>query len=153
MKIVVTHPNITSTIDNDYMCVPIQDLNKTPDSSCKSVNLADCMDYVLYEERDKLLEMAMSKIKHEGTLLISGTDVYAIGRGINNGIVSLLQINTSLYKGRLSINSLSFYVDKINNSPHFELINAKLDKLYYSLVAKRLWIPLVKIVALQFMMD
>ncbi len=135
-KIVVTHPNLQSVIEPDEIQVPVQELERVDSSSCISLHLADCMDYVPPNERGRLLSLAIDKLRYGGEITISGTDLIAVGQQINHGIMNLVQANVYLFQGRLSastINDVVAYLKKVG----IEIINAKIDNLYYSIKARR----------------
>lgn len=135
-KIVVTHPNLQSIIEPDQIQVPMQELEGIDNASCISLHLADCMDYVPPEERGKLLSIAIDKLRYGGEITVSGTDLISVGQQINHGIMNLIQANVCLFQGRLSgstINDVIAYIKKVG----IEIINAKIDNLYYSIKARR----------------
>ncbi len=136
MKIAITHPNIKSVIDKEHQPVYIQEIGKIELSSCVSVNLADCMDYVPLKERGNVLNTAIERLRYGGEITISGADILAICAQVSNGHVTIEQANTSIYGSRLSgdtITNVIGYLQSIN----MEIVNAKLDHLYYSIKAKR----------------
>lgn len=136
MKIVVTHPNLQALVDNDHVQVTLQDLSAVEKASCTSIHLADCMDYVPPNERDKLLGIAIERLRYGGELTVSGTDMYALGNRIQYGKIGLEQVNASLYGGRLSIDHLHNLIVKLE-SVELEIVTAKLDNLYYAVTARR----------------
>jgi hypothetical protein len=136
MKIVVTHPNMTSINDSDQARVPINDLAAVENSSCLAVHLADCMDFIPFEQRIQLLSDAYGKVRKGGEITISGTELEAIGHYIVHNITSSDQINVSLFNGRLSCEKMWIVSDQLE-SIGAKLINSKLDGLYYSIKARR----------------
>lgn len=135
-RVVITHPNINSVIEPDQFKVTMQELDGLDQSSCIAVHIADCMDYVPPEERGKFLAASISKLRYEGEITISGTDLIAVGQQIASGTMSLVQANVSLFQGRLSASTVNDVVEYLKKSG-MEIVNAKIDSLYYSIKARR----------------
>ena len=136
MRIIVTHPNLKATADQDETPVSIGELAAVDPATCLSIHLADCMDYVSIAERQKLLETAVSKLRMGGIITISGTDLSAIGRKLSSGNITTQQVNASLHKGRMSVIHCSEVIDQIRGIG-LEIVNYKVDGLYYSIKARR----------------
>lgn len=60
--------------------LPLQQLQQLEPATLESLDLQDVMDYLQPQERDNLLRLALSKIKHGGTLEYSGIDYVAAGK-------------------------------------------------------------------------
>lgn len=136
MKIIVTHPNTNSFVQNDEVAVPIQNLSSVDDATCLSIHLSDCMDYIPPQERYKLLGNAIKKLRHGGELTISGTDILAVAQQINSFMLSIDKANSILYQGRLSSDSVNNVLNNVQ-SMGLELINVKIDGVFYSIKTRR----------------
>lgn len=136
MKVIITHPNLHSVTDSSFEEVSLQNLASLDDSSCTAINLADCMDYVPSAEREKLLSLALSKLRFGGEIYISGTDALSVSHQLTYGQINIAQFNTSIFEGRLSCSKVDDTINYLKNSG-IEIDNVKLDGLYYSVKAKR----------------
>jgi len=136
MKITVITSNTQTISDSDSIKVPLNELSSVENASCLIINLADAMDYVPFNQRKDVLNLAISKLRPGGEIYISGSDMYAIGHYIIEQLTSAEQINTSLYGGRLSCNTM-FDVTELCRELDCETINSKLDGLYYSIKARK----------------
>lgn len=136
MRIAIIHPNTTTIIDNNQTKISIEEIDSIETSSCISVHLSDCMDYVPLSERTKLLALAFSKVRKEGEITISGTDLLVVTHFIYNNIISMEQANTSLFCGRLSCDTVNNVIRTLE-SLGAKINNAKIDNMYYSIKANR----------------
>lgn len=136
MKILVTHPNLQQEPDNDQEVVSLQELSRLDDAICIYIHLADCMDYVPPSERYKLLQVAIKKMRYNAVITVSGVDILTVGQQIYAGLLEIDKANSVLYNSRLSADSINNVVTNME-SMGLELINAKLDGLYYSIKMRR----------------
>ena len=137
MKIVITHPFMTSVTNNDEIPIKINDLDNVENASCTHVHLADCMDYIPFEERFKLLTMAYNKLRNGGELTLSCTDMVAVGHFIYHKIADIKQLNTVLFSGRLSCDSVYSILEFIRTHLVANVDNVKNDGVYVSIKIKR----------------
>ena len=136
MKITILHPQSTTVVDNDSVRVSVTDLDSIEPSSCLSINMADCMDYMPYDKRDDFLELVVSKLRKGGKLFISGTDLYTIGYNIVHVLDDVNKLNAALFNGRLSAETLWDLCNKLKRLG-ITVKNMKIDGLYYSVVSIR----------------
>ena len=137
MKIAITHPNLKSILAKDESPVSLQDLNAgVENASCSSIHLADCMDYVPPSERSKVLATALKKLRYGGDISISGTDLIAVCQHMSSGVMSIIQANASLFEGRLSASTITDVLETLKEMG-LEIVNAKIEGMYYSIKARR----------------
>lgn len=136
MKIVIVHPNTQTIIDNDQIQIPINDIDGVENSSCLSVHLADCMDYIPLTERGKLLTKAFGKVRMGGEITISGTDLATICSNVFHRSINLEQANTSLFSGRLSCDNATNVIRMVE-ALGGELDNVQITGMYFSIKARR----------------
>ena len=136
MKAVIVHPNMTSQISSDEVQIPINEIDRLENSSCISIHIADCMDYVPLEERIALLEKSCGKLRFGGELTLSGISVRDVARDIYHMVGTMEQINTALYGGRLSTDLIDNTLKALRDL-NFDILNCKIDGHYYSIKAQR----------------
>lgn len=136
MKAVIVHPSMTSHISSDEVQIPINEIDRLENSSCVSIHLADCMDYVPLEERTKLLEKVCGKLRFGGQLTVSGVSIRSVARDIHYMVSTMEQLNATLYGGRLSTDLMDNTLRALREFD-FDVVNCKIDGHYYSIKAQR----------------
>ena len=119
--------------------VPIKNLSQIPTASCKTIRLANAMDYVPLSQRDDVLKLALEKLRYGGKIIISGIDIYGISQALVSGYINNQSINSSIYGGKLSSSSMHEVISLIQKYSNLEVNNAKLENqnTCYSVVARR----------------
>lgn len=137
MKLTILHARSTTIVDNDSTRISVTDLDSIESSSCLSINMADCMDYVPYDKRTDLLELVVSKLRKGGKLFVSGAELYTIGYNIYHVLEDENRINAALFNGRLSAESMWFLCKKLEPLG-IKVENMKIDGFYYSIIGMRI---------------
>ena len=112
MKIAVVIPQISEAATEDYSTLHINEISSIDDASCDDLFLGDCLDYISTEKQD-LIDMACSKIKYGGRLVVIGSDLQEICKAKSSGAINEERANSMLYSGRTGLFSAMTLVDAI----------------------------------------
>ena len=80
-----------------------QDLPDIVDNSCEDIVLNDVIDFVSYGDIGNFLKLVMSKLRINGRLIITGTELGIISRNVVNGDITPEEYSSHM-SGRLSTN-------------------------------------------------
>jgi hypothetical protein len=76
----------------------IFDLNwAVEDAECTSIVAEDIINYVPAENIAQVLDNWVRKLRHNGTIIITGVDLYEVCRGINGRYIDLENANQLFY--------------------------------------------------------
>lgn len=137
MKIFITHPSANKIKLNDEQPVNIESINELPNASCTSIQLNNILDFVTPKDREKALNLALSKLRINGEISMNGIDFFAFGNFVSNGLMSLGEVNTGVFNGRLSVDSINLLEDALVQSG-FEIKRISMDGYSYNITAKRI---------------
>ena len=137
MKIAIIHEHTSTIVDSDQININLNELGNVSPSSCVSIHLADCMDYVPFAQRTALLDIALSKLRRGGEITISGTNLSAAIRDVYNHTLSIEQINATIYNHRLSVDTLDSIKNYLIDTKHLVVVNYKQEGLYFSIKMER----------------
>lgn len=114
MKIYVTKDD--SKIEN-FTNIKLQDISQDipeiVDNSCEDIVLNDVIDFILYDDIGKFLKLIVSKLRIKGRMIVTGTELGLISRGVINGDISPEQYSSHM-AGRLSSNFMYVIVDALS---------------------------------------
>lgn len=136
MKIYVTKDD--SNIEN-FTNIKLQNLSQDmPDivnNSCTDIILNDVIDFVPYNDIGKFLKLIISKLRTNGNIMITGTELGLVSRLVVNGDISPEQYSSHM-AGRLSSNFMYVVVDALSKlGLTVQLANTK--GMLYEVVATR----------------
>lgn len=114
--------------------VSLKDCNNIDPSSCTDLFVGDCLDFV--DERQKLFEIILSKIRYGGQITITGLDLVDVGRGLFLGQITPVEANNILYKGRVSGDTMRGIIEALQHYK-FEIVQQRCHNLYYTVTAVR----------------
>ena len=79
----------------DQMAVKGGDIKnlEVSQSSCTEIICEDIMDFIPYNEFYKTIEHYVSKLRHNGRIVISGTDMEVVSKMYLNGELNTLEFN------------------------------------------------------------
>jgi len=137
MKICVQHPNSQIKPQSNEVPVKLNELSDIQNSSCVSVYLSDCLDFIPLNERTSLIDIAILKLRQGGDLIIDGADIFAISHALQSGIRSIETLNNVLFNGKLSADSVISVVNYIEKNDNMKEISYKEDNLHYTIKARR----------------
>ncbi len=138
MKIVIKPPTETEVYrEPDEGLVPLLEMHQVPDASCTSVRLEDGMDYVPYEQRKQLFDLAFTKLRYGGEMVVTGTDLYAITHSIMAKSISIEEAQSEMYLHRMSSSTLDTVVNYVHDNENAEIVNYKLNNLAYHVLLRR----------------
>lgn len=136
MKIVLVHPYSKTIIDKDAAKIHLTEIDSVDNSSCIAIHLADCMDFVPPEQRNLLLQKAISKLRVGGTLTVSGTSIISVVSEMYHGLITIEQFHAAMFGGRLSMANLNDVLQNLINS-NVHIVNYRLDGLYYAITGEK----------------
>lgn len=111
-------------------------LLELPDGSVPSVNIANLLDSVDISERQKTLESILKKIKYEGFIELTGTDLSEVFRAAYQGYIEYEEIIELLYAGKQSV-ATGELVAAILTDLNFKVITHRTNHYIYHIKAQR----------------
>ena len=112
-------------------------IKNTPDGSLPELAIADTLDHVPQENRLELLTILCKKVKYNGVLELTGTDIKDLTSSMYRNDLSLNEINQLLYgRDNKSVSHLEDVVNHIKNL-NFKVINERRNKHIYYIKAQR----------------
>ena len=94
------------------------------------------MDFVPYEQREKLFSAAFAKLRRGGVITLNGVDFDSVGQYMSNGMTSVNHINNTLFGGKLSVGH-SFDLKNWVKKRDARLVNLAIEGLQYIAKIKR----------------
>ncbi len=138
MKIVIKPPTEAEIFrEPDEALVPLLEMHNIPNSSCTSVRLDDGMDYVPYEQRKQLFDVAFTKLRYGGEMVVTGTDLYAISHSLISKSISIEEAQGDMYTHRMSSSTMDAIVNHVHDKDDAEIVSYKLNGLAYHVVLRR----------------
>jgi hypothetical protein len=67
------------------------------DSECTQIIAEDVLNYFAGPEVDQVIENWVRKLRHKGTIIIGGVDLFEVCRGIDGRYIDLVNANILLY--------------------------------------------------------
>lgn len=110
MKITLVLDNKPKLESEDYQVIDLMDLDAIQDASCLDIRMEDVLDKIEYAAREKVLKVAISKMRYGASIFIEGLDYCVVSRNIVLGKYRSEEVN-SLYKNK---KSLSYMVEMIH---------------------------------------
>lgn len=107
----------------EYQPIKLQDLKSVPDYFIKILHV-NCLEYV--NNPLALLENLCQKLANGGQIIIEGSEIYSICRNITVGIISLADVNTILYNGKVSACSIVI-IDQFLSENGFKIMDRNID--------------------------
>lgn len=71
--------------------------NIVSNAECNEILVDECIDYVRQEKLSPFLDYCIGKLRKNGTIYITGTDVYEVSRMFFNGEIGENVLNSLLY--------------------------------------------------------
>ena len=137
MNTVVIHPNMLSNkAGHNERVISIEDLESTENSSLLSISALDCLDYVVYEQRNVVLGLIRSKIRQGGILDVHGCDIFAAASSMYNGRMNLDKANDIMFQNKRSMDTLDRMIVALK-SLELEIVNYKIEDFTYHIKARR----------------
>lgn len=79
-------------------------LQNTHDHSMSGISFVEGqLDSFSLEDRAKMIALAARKLRHGGTLAITGQDVLEISKALNKGYISIIEFNSMLRPSLISL--------------------------------------------------
>lgn len=136
MKIIILHPRAAPVIDANQIAIQLSELDQIEQSSCVSIHLLDCLDYISFDKRFTVLKEVYSKLRKGGEITINGNDLPAIRRYIEHRMTSMEQLNNTLFNGKVSIDTLKSTWENLEKLGA-EFVESKIDGMTFSVKARR----------------
>lgn len=112
-----------------------QDMQDIIDNSCEDIVLNDVVDFVPYDSVVKFLQLVVSKLRTNGRIVITGTELGLVSRGVINGDISPEKYSLHM-AGRLSSNFMYIIVDSLTKlGVKTQIANTK--GIVYEIIATR----------------
>ncbi len=124
-----------SQINDNIVYLHISNVNSIEDATCLSIELNNCLDYVL--KRQEMLRTVVQKLRIDGVLSLNGIDLDSIAYNYNSGTLNLSQTQQLLYAGRTSIDTLGNMAAQ-TSAYGLKTIKQTLDNNQYFLKAQRM---------------
>ena len=122
-----------SAITPDLECVPHTKVETLPSAVFDEIELIDVLEY---DDRDNILSIVLSKLRHNGMLKIQGTDAMQVVKVLNHGGMDLESASAGMLNGRMRLTS----VHKLRESLErfgMETIFTTVSGIRYLIEAKR----------------
>lgn len=71
------------------------------DGECTEIYAADIMDYVSHSDLQLFLNMIIKKLRHNGTIVLGGSDAYETCKQFLRGDFDVVELNRKLYGDNL----------------------------------------------------
>jgi len=136
MKIFLAHPESNRSKMNDETPTNLDSLNEMSDAVCDSIEVNNILDFIFTRDRNNMLNVIASKLKYNGQLSINGNDIHIVSSFLDQSLMTLDQVNNSILNGKLSIDSTSSMITKLE-SLGLEIVRVSIDGTEYSIEAKR----------------
>lgn len=136
MKVCIIHSGNNRVQNHEEELMNLEDFMKLEDSSCKSINMNNVLDYVSYENRNNLLTSIVKKLRLNGKLIISGIDYSMLINNVSSGVYSIEVINKLWMNGRMSCN-VAFNIEETLHKLGLVDISIKFESLNYFIIARR----------------
>lgn len=135
MKIqIVTQIPENKEIDREYLLCA--DINKVENNSCMEIILTDILDYI--SQRNEFLMICLNKLRHNGTLSLSGIDIVEISKQIFFGQITIDEANYILYNGKASSDNLFKLINFFDNSNMYTVIDKRLTNYTYFIKVQKI---------------
>lgn len=136
MKLFLTHPESNRSKMNDETPTNLDSLNELTDAVCDSIEVNNILDFIFTKDRNNMLGIIASKLKYNGQISINGNDIHCIATFLENSLMTLDQVNNTLLNGKLSVDSTSSMVTKLETLG-LEIVSVSIDGTEYNIIAKR----------------
>ena len=136
MKLFVSFPGYSKENIENFQEIEFKDLSQIDDASCECINLNECLDYVQFNERPHLLELAIKKLRYGGKIELQGVDLLSLSNNISNGDMTISDINKIYLSGRKSNDTLR-RAETAVRSLGIQIEITKIDDPIYSIKGKR----------------
>jgi len=120
--VIPQHSNMTAQFEDCEM-VPPERLNDLEPSSCMLLHLGNCCDFLI--NRFQVLQVAISKLRYGGHIIVEGTDYIDTAYAIVRGELNLEDVSTLLFYGR-------------TNCVDFQTAKTQLQQFGLSIISNRL---------------
>lgn len=97
-----SQPSLAS-IGSALECITSDKIDELPAAVYNELELIDVLEY---DPRSEILQIAVSKIRHGGSIKVVGTDAIQITRGLHNGTMTAREASVHLLNGRIRLNSI-----------------------------------------------
>ena len=129
LKIIKEEPKNTNEIH-------INSLGSVDNATVDKIVLDDLLDYIPYDKRNLILLEVIKKLRYNGTLELSGLDIYALSNFNDDGEFSIEQLNKLIYNGKQSMTSLMF-MDILFRQYNLIVEIKRIDRLFYYFKVRR----------------
>lgn len=136
MKLFVSFPGYKKENIEGYEEIDIQNISQIDDASCEHIQLNECLDYVRFDERQKLLQEVIKKLRYGGNIEIQGVDLLSLSNNLKNGRMTTKDINKIYLNGRKSNDTLRSTVGDVQSSG-ITIEMTKIDDPLYYIKGKR----------------
>tara|TARA_R110002051_G_scaffold29094_1_gene68227 strand:+ start:2995 stop:3423 length:429 start_codon:yes stop_codon:yes gene_type:complete len=134
MKIAIYLPGIFEAKVGDHEQVDLSEVGNLDDAAYKEIFVDSCLDFI--EQRDDFIKELVKKIRYEGQIIISGSDIYEISRAMMSKSLSLEEANSIIYGGRYSISSVLDMVAKLQELG-LTVLHKRVNDFKYTIIAER----------------
>jgi len=128
-----TSPPIRPEANGTTELVKSLDVENLPASVYDEIELVDVLEY---DDRPNILDLVVSKLRHQGILKISGTEALQVTRILVNGDIGLEDASNKLLGGRHHLTSVHHLKEKLQ-SMNLEIMLVAVAAFRYMVEAKR----------------
>lgn len=136
MKHYFIHNHNMKIYTNDDIPITLEELSMIEEGSCEYIDINNYLDFIPYQERDKVLSVVLKKIKHGGKVSIDGFEIVAIAQFICNYKLDIDNANDVLFNGRKSCVQLNDLLKRVAEHG-FVFSMVKIDSCKYFVEAER----------------
>lgn len=136
MKISIYLPGVTGGTAwlDGHEEIDLSEIGEVDNASCSEVFVGECLDFI--EQRKDFGNELVKKIAYDGTIIISGADIFEVCRAITTCQIDLAAANEILYKHRCSISNV-FDVANWIRQAGLKVISQRVESFKYTIIAKR----------------
>ena len=134
MKIAIYLPGVFETKTDGYEQVDLSEIGSLDDAAYEEIFVDSCLDFI--EQRDDFIKELVKKIRYEGQIVISGSDMYEISRAMMSKALSLEEANSIIYGSRYSISSVLDMVAKLQQLG-LTVLHKRVNDFKYTIIAER----------------
>ena len=126
----------SSAIQQDGKEIDVINNHKIEDLPNSVYDEIELLDVLEYDERDNILDIVVTKLRHQGIVKISGVDCFQVAKSFTNGEISMEVASGKLLNGRYKMCSVHALREKLE-AQAFEIGLVAIAGFRYILEAKR----------------
>jgi len=115
-----------------YEPVEIDSLDDVITSSCNEIMIDNTIDFV----SDEIMGSILSKVRKQGKISISGTDLVEVGRGLVTRFMDTKKASSLLGEGRVKLYTLQDIVN-ILEQRGFKILKKRVNHYKYTVIGMR----------------